>query len=248
MRLVGVSELGDLPFVRHQLDPALVLGAWRLDEAVAVVSRRPIAREELVVLTGFGPADDQARLLASLAEEIEPPDRLTLTAATDVVPVAWSLAEVRRWNWMLTSTRPPDPVPDEVVVVDDPQEIDDLIDTAAPDSHARPGTPGIEAWLGWRAGADLLAVGAVVRNPDGSGHLRAVSVAPHARGRGIGRSLSVALTIRALSGRGIASLGVYADNEPALRIYRGLDYEVVHTFTSGRVSDSSITTAVAPSR
>jgi ribosomal protein S18 acetylase RimI-like enzyme len=244
---VGVSELGHLPFVRHQLDPALVLGAWQLDEAVAVLSHRPIARETVTVLTGFGPAADQVRLLAELAGEIDPPRRLTLTAPADVVPDRWRLEDVKHWHWMLTSTQPVERVPD-AVVVDDPTEIDALLDVAAPDSHARPGTPGIEAWLGLREGDALVAVGAVIRNPDGSGHLRAVTVAPDARGRGLGRSLSVALTRQALRGPGIASLGVYADNEPALRIYRGLGYEVVHEFTSGRVSSSSSTTAVAPSR
>jgi len=244
---VGVTELGFVPFVRHQLDPASVLGAWRLDEAVAVVSRRPIAREELTVLAGFGPEPHQARLLESLTAEIEAPDRLTLTASAGVVPDAWRLDPVRHWNWMLTSTLPLGRAPD-VVEVDDPHEVDALLDLAAPDSHARPGTPGIEAWLGLRDRRDLAAVGAVVRNPDGSGHLRAVTVAPYARGRGLGRSLSVALTRRALRGQGVASLGVYADNEPATRMYRSLGYEVVHAFTSGSVTGSSNTTAVAPSR
>lgn len=244
---MGVSELGHLPFVRHQLDPELVLGAWRLDDAAAVVSRRPIARETLIVLAGFGPAGDQARLLGALADEIDPPDRLTLTATAEVVPDVWRLDPVRHWHWMLSRTPPPGPSPDAVEVAD-PREIDVLLDTAAPDSHARPGTPGIEAWLGLREGDALLAVGAVVRNPDGSGHLRAVTVVPQARGRGLGRSLSVALTRRALTGPGVASLGVYADNVPAQRIYRGLGYEVVHAFTSGPVTGSSSTTAVAPSR
>ena len=247
MRVVGVSELDRLLFVRHQLDPDLVLGAWQLDEAAAVVSHRPIAREMLTVLAGFGPAADQARLLAGLADEIDPPHRLTLTAPVDVVPDRWRLDDVRHWHWMLTRTRPSDEVPD-AVVVDDAAAIDALLDVGAPDSHARPGTPGIEAWLGLRDGDALVAVGAVVRNPDGSGHLRGVTVAPHARGRGLGRSLSVALTRQALRGPGIASLGVYADNVPALRMYRGLGYEVVHEFRSGRVSGSSSTTAVAPSR
>ena len=212
-----------------------------------MLSHRPIARETVTVLTGFGPAADQVRLLAELAGEIDPPRRLTLTAPADVVPDRWRLEDVKHWHWMLTSTQPVERVPD-AVVVDDPTEIDALLDVAAPDSHARPGTPGIEAWLGLREGDALVAVGAVIRNPDGSGHLRAVTVAPDARGRGLGRSLSVALTRQALRGPGIASLGVYADNEPALRIYRGLGYEVVHEFTSGRVSSSSSTTAVAPSR
>jgi len=47
---------------------------------------------------------------------------------------------------------------------------------------------------------------------------------------------------------GVCSLGVYVDNEPALRTYRGLGYDIVHTFTSGPDTGSSSTTAVAPSR
>ena len=30
MRAVGVSELEHLPFVRHQIDPARVIGSWTL--------------------------------------------------------------------------------------------------------------------------------------------------------------------------------------------------------------------------
>ena len=131
----------------------------------------------------------------------------------------------------------------------DTDEVDALLDEAAPDSHARPGTPGVEAWLGVRDDdGTLVGVGAVVRQPDGTGHLRAVTVLEHARGRGLGRELSTAMTRRAMRGPGVASLGVYLDNEPALRIYRGLGYEVAHSFSSGPVSGSSITTAVAPSR
>jgi ribosomal protein S18 acetylase RimI-like enzyme len=244
---VGVDELAYLPFVRHAVDPDRVLGAWRLDGAAAVVARRPMAREVLVTLTGFGPAPDQARLLAALTAELPAPDRLTVAAPVDVVPEPWRLLAVRHWHWMLSSTPAVGDAPD-AEEVEDPDEVDALLDAAAPDSHARPGTPGVEVWLGLRDGSSLVAVGAVVRQPDGSGHLRAVTVAPHARGRGLGRALSVALTRRAMSGPGIVSLGVYADNEPALRIYRGLGYEVAHSFSSGPVSGSSSTTAVAPSR
>lgn len=247
MRSVGVSELCHLPFVRHQLDPDQVAGAWRSGDAVAVRARRPIARETLSVLAGFGPATDQARLLADLSTELEPPDRLTVAAPVDVVPEPWRLAEVRYWHWMLSTTPLNEPVAD-VVEVGDPDEVDALLDAAAPDSHARPGTPGIEAWLGLRDGRELVAVGAVVRNPDGSGHLRGVTVVRRARGRGLGRALSIALTRRAMTGPGIASLGVYVDNEPALRIYHGLGYAVAHSFTSGPVASRSSTTAVAPSR
>ena len=72
---------------------------------------------------------------------------------------------------------------------------------------------------------------------DGTLHLRGVTVLPRARGRGLGRRVSAALTDHALThGSGVATLGVYVDNAPALRIYRDLGYRVVHTFSSGVVA------------
>ena len=96
---------------------------------------------------------------------------------------------------------------------------------------------------GWSRSARWL------RQPDGTGHLRAVTVlAARPRPGPRARAQHGADPARRWRGPGVASLGVYLDNEPALRIYRGLGYEVAHTFSSGPVSGSSITTAVAPSR
>ncbi len=55
-----------------------------------------------------------------------------------------------------------------------------LLDVANPDSFARPGIDGIDAWLGIRAAGELVAVGAVLRMADRTGHLRGVSVLPAA--------------------------------------------------------------------
>lgn len=232
MRGVGVDELGHVPFVRHQLDPALVRGAWRAGDAAVVLAERRVVGGTTVAATGFG-GSDLPTLLAAVADEVDVPDRVMVTGPAEAVPARWPLAEVRRWHWMLT-TREPSPPSVEVVEVEDPVEVSALLDLVAPDSHARPGTPGIEAWLGVRDA--------------GTGHVRAVAVAPSHRGRGLGRELSRALTRAAMGGSGVCSLGVYVDNEPALRTYRGLGYEVVHTFTSGPVTTRSSTTAVAPSR
>jgi len=169
-----------------------------------------------------------------------------VTAHAEDIPVAWPLAEVRQRHWMRT-THLPEPPAVEVAAVPD-HEVTGLLDVVAPDSHARPGTPGMEAWLGVRDAEVLVAVGGVLRQPDGTGHVRAVAVAPDHRGRGLGRELSRALTRAAMADTGVASLGVYVDNEAAVRTYRGLGYDVVHTFTSGPVIGSSSTTAVAPSR
>lgn len=247
MRAVGVRELGHIPFVRHQIDPGLVTGAWRAGRAAAVVGRRRLAETTVTVVTGFGPPTDLAGLLARVAGEIEVPHRVMATGPVDALPAAWPVTEVRQWHWMLTTRMPP-PAPTAVVEVTDPDEVAALLAAAAPDSRARPGTPGVETWLGIREAGRLVAVGAVVRQPDGTGHLRAVSVLPERRGRGLGRGLSRALTRRAMGDTGVASLGVYVDNEPALRIYHDLGYDVAHTFTSGPVNGRSITTAVAPSR
>ena len=242
---MGVEELRHLPFVRHQLDPQLISAAWREGDAAVVVVRRAVVAGLVTVVTGFGDRDLPG-LLAEVAALVEAPDRVMVTAPADGVPDAWPLAEVRRWHWMLT-TRRPEPSNLEVVPVPD-DEVNGLLDVVAPDSHARPGTPGMEAWLGVRDSDRLVAVGGVLRQPDGTGHVRAVTVVPDQRGRGLGRELSGALTRAAMADSGVASLGVYVDNEPALRTYRGLGYEVVHTFTSGPVTGSSSTTAVAPSR
>ena len=246
MRSVGVEELAHLPFVRHQLDPGLVRGAWRAGDAAVLLAERRVVGGTTVAATGFGGSDLPA-LLAGVADEVDVPDRVMVTGPAEAVPARWPLAEVRRWHWMLT-TREPSPPTVDVVEVEDPAEVSALLDVVAPDSHARPGTPGIEAWLGVRDEGRLVATGGVLRQPDGTGHVRAVAVAQSHRGRGLGRELSRALTRAAMGGSGVCSLGVYVDNEPALRTYRGLGYEVVHTFTSGPVTARSSTTAVAPSR
>lgn len=244
---VGVGELGHVPFLRHQVDPALVEGAWAAGGACAVLAHRHLPQGHFLALHGFGDPDDLAPLLARLAADGVRPDRVMVDADAATIPSAWSPTELWTWHWMI-STTPASEGPVPVERVEDEAEVTALLDAEAPDSLARPGTPGVEAWYGVRERGALVAVGAVVRQPDGTGHLRAVTVSSRCRGRGLGRSLSTTLTRLAQAGTGVASLGVYTDNEPALRIYGGLGYAVAHTFRSGPVSGSTITTAAVPSR
>jgi ribosomal protein S18 acetylase RimI-like enzyme len=259
VRAVEIEELGHVPFVRHQVDPATVEGSWtsagpsaRTSAAASaaasaatsagasarasvVLARRPLPRGRTLVATGFGPEEQLRPLLAQVATAGVRPERVMVDAPVAVVPRAWPLTELRTWHWMLSTTTPPaDPA--RLERVSEEAEVSALLDAAAPDSLARPGTPGVESWHGLREDGTLVAVGALVRQPDGTGHVRAVTVAPAWRGRGLGRALSTGLTRLAQAGTGIASLGVYTDNAPALAIYRGLGYEVRHTFTTGPVA------------
>lgn len=234
---VETLRLVDDPFVRHQMDHAGVEAVWRHDDALVVQGGRPRHDAAGPVFTAFGSAHSLAQLMAEVADEAAPAYRVTVVEhAAPHLPLRWRHGDPHRWHWMLTRSTPPEPgLP--VEEVDAPDEVEALLDVAQPDAHARPGTPGIESWLGVREQGDLVAVGALLRQADGTGHLRAVSVHPTHRGRGIGRGLSAALTRRALAGRsGVATLGVYTDNVPALATYTRLGYTTGHTFVSGPVS------------
>ena len=241
-REVSATELADvseLPFVRHQVDPAATLRAWVRGRAAVVESSRirPGQSDDRPVMTCLGPPEDLVPLMATLADAGERPGRVSVEDASyDAVPAAWAFTRHGHWHWML-SARPCAAPTVPVEEVDDPAEVDAVLDEANPGSFARPGSPGVEAWLGIREGGRLVATGALTREHDGTGHLRGVTVLPEHAGRGLGRALSAALTLRAQAGRsGLATLGVYVDNAPAVAIYRRLGYAVVHTFSSGPVT------------
>lgn len=229
--LEQLAAASQVPFVRHTVGPATYDVAWVRGDAVVVHNARHTV--------ALGPAGDLGPLLAELAELLVP-ERLTVEeAAHDALPAAWHHEVRGHWHWMrCTTPAPPPAVPLEEV--SDPVAINAVLDVAQPDTFGRPGTPGIEGWLGVRERGRLVGVGAVRRDPDGSGHLRAVSVLPEATGRGLGLALSQGLTRRAMARPPhVATLGVYTDNVPALRVYGRLAYRTEHTFLSGPVSSPS---------
>ncbi len=226
------------------MDPAGVRAAWVAAGAVVISGTRGRPGETLPgpVFTCLGQPEDLGPLMKEVATRTErPPWRLTVDVdALDAVPEDWRHERHHRWHWMLTRGPAPN-VQHPVVEVDDADEINGLLDEANPDSFARPGVKGIEAWLGVRNGTGpaspgLVAVGALMRQSDGTGHLRGVSVRPAAVGRGLGSAVSAALTVRALAtGSGVATLGVYVDNAAAVAMYTRLRYRTAHTFASGPV-------------
>ncbi len=266
MREIDVGELvatSPVPFVRHQLDPDATDRAWVLGDAVVAdgTVSRWVDAPPGPVRTCLGPRADLAPLMAALVSTVAHPWRVTVESdCRDLLPPPWRQDDPRTWRWMTTRDRPrldagsPAALSARVVEVDD-DEVERVLDAAHPDSFARPGTHRVEVWLGVRDAGRVAGVGALVRQADGTGHLRGVSVLPEHRGRGLGRLLSSRLTDRALDGDpALASLGVFEDNAPALRIYAGLGYRTVHTLQSGvcrwfvQAQGDSSSTAADPSR
>lgn len=147
------------------------------------------------------------------------------------------LALFSSWDWLVTDVPPAAATPANgaaVVELDrlaDADAIRACLGVANPGTSADPAAEDEAAWFGVRdpAGDLLGVVGAATRGGPARGgvswHLHGIGVRPAARTAGLGTALTVAAT-RAGLGRGAAwvSLGMYADNAAAGRIYERLGF------------------------
>lgn len=144
------------------------------------------------------------------------------------------LAPYSTWDWMVTAAEPPvTDAEDAAEPLDGAEEADAIrscLAEANPGTTADPGGPDEAAWFGVRDGDRLVGVvGASLRggrgDEDHSWHLHGLGVRPEARSRGLGAALTAAITRAGLaSGATWVSLGMYADNDVARRIYRRLGF------------------------
>ncbi len=250
----------DAPFLHRQVDPTMVDRAWVADDGRTALwcQRGANPAGPARVATAVGDPEPLGLLLVLAAGSTEAPERLSIeAAAAHVVPTAWTQADTWSWHWMtvdrsgFVDAAAPEGAVVEDLGCDHDDEVEALLGAGNPRSFARPDTPGVLGWWGVRdpSSATLVATGCLVSQPDGSALLRGVTTHPDHRGRGLGRLVSAALTRAALELDDTAALGVYVDNAPALAIYRGLGYAVVHSFVSGPLAvDRSSSTAASPSR
>ena len=154
-----------------------------------------------------------------------PPEVL---AAAGVVPRT-------AWDRLTTATAPSRVAGEDAVRALDPVRdgaaIGACLDAANPTTQARPGADDDAAWWGVGTDDDLLGVigvawrGGVDRAR--SVHLHGLGVVPAARGRGLGTALTAVATRTALAaGAPWVSLGMYADNVAARRVYASLGFAV----------------------
>jgi ribosomal protein S18 acetylase RimI-like enzyme len=227
---------------RHKLAHARVLGD---DEGIVVLFDGPTGRS----IAGYGPDGRAAGIVTSLVDagELAAPLRwMSLPRATDLPPWVCEALQVEPlpgFDWMSTTTITDVPGTGDVERLDVARDLPDIRDCLAqanPGTESDPTGPHEAGWWGVRDGGRLVGViGAGLRGgaTDGgsSWHLHGLGVRPEGRRGGIGTALLVAATAAGLAaGADWVSLGVWAANEPALRIYRRLGFRTDHQGRSYR--------------
>lgn len=209
------------------------------DDAVllSVAARRPGT-----TVVGRGDAAGVRALLDErlVRGQIVPAGWMSVPRGTEPGPdvlAALGLERFSSWDWLVTDVAPAAARPTDggrVVELDrhaDAESIRACLAVANPSTSADPSADSEAAWFGAR-GADgqlLGVIGASLRGgpPSGGGswHLHGLGVRPDARTSGWGSALTAAATRAGLEwGAAWVSLGMYADNHAARRIYERLGF------------------------
>ncbi|MEV0394916.1 GNAT family N-acetyltransferase [Polymorphospora rubra] len=221
------AATGDHPYVR--LTTARALGAddevtgYRFDDTVVWFDTGPHGPAGYAI----GDAARAVRFLTAPPGPDGPPGRLRSLHLPDLPePAPVEFTHIGRWLHLSTTTAPAVRPGEERVVPlgeADHAAIDALLDDALPGSTTRPGDGRVVGWYGIFAGRRLVACGADRSRAD-AGFLASLAVACDQQGRGLGGTLTAALTRRLLTRYGHAALGVYVDNVGAIRLYQRLGY------------------------
>ncbi|WP_423464046.1 GNAT family N-acetyltransferase [Promicromonospora sp. MS192] len=192
----------------------------------------------------------EPRRVADLLATVTPQDVVrgaTVTRGAGVLAAptlsAWGLRPATTWDRMVTETAPvvPDLGAAAVVPLDldrDADEIEAVLAEANPSTrhgvrgrHARRarwyGVRMRSAGEGYRTGA-LVAAGSATPVPGGAVHLGSIGTLPAFRGRGYAGALTARMTADGVAGHGLVTLGLYADNLAARRVYERLGFVVAH--------------------
>lgn len=246
-----VAASGDDIFVRSSLPLAPDVTAWQIGGGVAWFSRsrRRAGAGWLTVVAG--PRLVPALAGAASTEMGDAISGVTVPAAgLSLLPAQLRPVEYDLWDWFSTASPPP-LQPGEAAVrwagPGDHAAIVALLDGDSPRHSARPGEPNVRRWcvlLGSGAdslaGADgataaVLACAAQLEYVPGVPHLASIVTRSDHRGRGLGAAISAWLTRQILAdGAPRVTLGMYADNDAARRLYHRLGYADSHHWASGR--------------
>lgn len=226
------------PYIRWECDDQLLTRAWVLGDGAAFL--RKSHHRGTTHLNLFGSEHDADLLLRNLVDADLLADGVDgISVEQSLLPVAerhFALGRGGDWDWMWTVDEP-SAQPGEAAVIEldddaDGAELLALNEIGSPTAESRPGEGITELWLGVREKGRILAAGAMHRTGGGAPHLAGIVTHPDARGRGFGAAVTEALTRAALDRSGVASLGMYSDNDVARRLYHRLGFRTAHAWAS----------------
>ncbi|HEX4061078.1 MAG TPA: GNAT family N-acetyltransferase [Streptosporangiaceae bacterium] len=233
--------------------------AWAGGRAVVVACPNLSGRDRVVV---WGEPEHAARLMADVLPELGPSYRLLghgdLVAELTGRRAEWQASAP--FGWMSTpANRPPGhpavatdgegPEPVRWLGSDDMPEVNALLDRAFPDSHARPGVPGVRRWAGidgqtegegqaegeGETGGTLVAAAADAWSAPAMGFMSGVAVDGESRGRGLGGRVCAFVMADLVARHGRVALMVHGWNDQAIRLYQrlGLVYQPIRAAWAG---------------
>jgi acetyltransferase (GNAT) family protein len=141
------------------------------------------------------------------------------------------------WDWMWTRTPPPLMPGEERVEVLDPSSRDEaerFLAEHSPRTHGQPFARPGQRWVAVRdkATGALIATGSSEPSAAGTPTLAGIATATGRRGEGWGAAVTAHLTRLAVAEAGACTLGMFADNDVARRLYARLGYTTGMAWTS----------------
>ncbi|MHA7133065.1 GNAT family N-acetyltransferase [Oerskovia turbata] len=212
--------------------------------------------EQPVALWGVGSPEATATRLAGLAASGDLPGRVvrlglprgTLDLLGRAATGAGLPAILRdragehaasTWDFLATCEAPPvQPGEEHVEALTGPgaaAEARECLDRANPLAEMSPEDP-LTRWWGWRDPDGVLrgVVGARQAAPGVPWSLGSIATDPSWRGHGIAAATTAVVTRAGLAEADWVTLGMYADNDPARRLYTKLGFAVAQEFESRR--------------
>ncbi|MDP9465937.1 MAG: GNAT family N-acetyltransferase [Actinomycetota bacterium] len=221
------------PFARGTLRRPLLRG-WMTDGATAWIGIDD--EERTSYLSALGDPGVVGALLAELLPELPPRQRLTVPRGTPARFPAWAGMTGTDWDFRWLPEPPPRQRGEErVEPLDDEVAVRSLLAASSSRASAQPGDKAARRWVGVRdASGRLMACAADTSSATGVGHLSSIAVIPEARGQGLGKAVTAALTRQLFEeGKDVVTLGMYADNPQGRALYDALGFRDDHPFTSG---------------
>ena len=245
MRVVAsAAELLELSsddvFVRGSLRRAFVR-AWAHGSAIAWVGLDAEEQRSAVCVLSTNPRDG-AELVAAIRDEVHWSEA-QMTLERPIAPLLDAfglvLSAPEEWELRWTSKSAEVDLTGDLRWVDDEGQINALLDAHAPHSSARPGDRHVRRWAGGFLGTELVAVAADTTGTPDIGHISSVATSTPYRGAGWAAQVTGWLTQQLLDeGLDAVSLGMFAANTAAIRLYTRLGFTGMRQFVSGRLEHS----------